>query len=188
MLTRKEIMALVVLSIGNFPDMENKNAGTIVNAWEASLPEKFVFDIAKAAIMRVIQTSEFFPRVSRIVEAYQEIETELKGSDYPTDADAWREVLLLIQDVGQYRGEPAFSHPMIGLTVKGFGWYELCVSENGGIDRAQFMRMYNTNVARDKSNERAKETLQLLGSNATIQKALNIGKGGDKNEPSRDTL
>lgn len=177
MLTRKEIMGLVVLAIGNFPDMENKNPETIVNSWESSLPKTFVFEIAKAAIMRVIQTSEFFPRVSRIVEAYHEIETELKGDDYPTDADAWREVLLLIQDVGQYRGEPAFSHPMIGLTVKGFGWYELCVSENGGIDRAQFLKMYNTNVARDKSDQRAKETIRLLGDNSAIQKALNIGKG-----------
>lgn len=60
-------------------------------------------------------------------------------------AEAWREVLQAVYDVGIYKGPPTFSRPAIEKAVDTIGWREICMSEVGDpAIRAHFMQVYES--------------------------------------------
>jgi len=63
-------------------------------------------------------------------------------STIPNVGDAWAEVLREMARTGSY-GQPKFSHPLITQAVQGVGWRSMCMSENIGVDRAHFYRIFD---------------------------------------------
>lgn len=98
----------------------------------------------RAAAMKLIGSSRFFPSVAEIREAWALAKTGPKRSGL----DAWGDVLREVQRVGWY-GTPALEDPIAAAAVKVLGWRALCESDNQAADRAHFAKAYESIAARN---------------------------------------
>lgn len=73
----------------------------------------------------------------------------------PSAYDAWKEVLLQINDVGVY-GVPSWTNPLIEKAVKSLGWRNLCMSDDQTADRARFLQAFA------QLTERAEKEMMLV--------------------------
>ena len=101
---------------------------------------------AEAAIASLAAEGEKFAPVIRVIRKRAlALRQQITGSGgVPSGADAWAEVLQLIQRRGHIRPPEAehCSHPAIFKAVETFGWMNLCLSENQMADRAHFIKFY----------------------------------------------
>jgi len=107
-----------------------------------------------ASVKKIMATKEEINQSTNIIAL---IRKNAIAHSLPLPADAWSEVLLVVSRVGCY-GQPEFSHPAIGRAVDGIGWRSICMSENIGIERAHFFKIYDQIVQREE-----KETLMSEG-------------------------
>lgn len=98
----------------------------------------------RAAAMKLIGSSRFFPTVAEIREAWALSKTGPKRSGL----DAWGDVLREVQRVGWY-GTPKLEDPVAAAAVKALGWRALCESDNQAADRAHFAKAYESIAARN---------------------------------------
>lgn len=91
---------------------------------------------AEAAVGKIIAAATFFPSIAEIRAAAVESQTTA-----PSAEDAWTEVRKAISSQGRNRS-PVWSHPAIERAVDCIGWQTLCGSENIGIERAHFLKIY----------------------------------------------
>lgn len=153
-MTRQEAVTLVGMLSAAYPKYEITRP--TIRLYEDFLQD-LPFDLARAAVAKHITTSTFFPTVAELREA------ALSMTDTaPVAADAWTEVLNEIARVGMY-DKPNFSHPAIEKTVKAIGWRNLCMSEQIGVERAHFMRIYGDYRKRETENAKVLPVLQRLG-------------------------
>ena len=79
--------------------------------------------------------------------------------DLPLSAEAWAEVLSSVSRFGCYDYHRVeFSNSAIKRAVDGIGWKSICMSENIGIERAHFFKIYDQIIQREE-----KETLLSEG-------------------------
>ena len=123
------------------------------------------FNLTRAAAHRLITTAKFFPTIAEITEAVEKFNPQLPGAD-----QAWLEVMEQIRKTG-YFGIPQFMTPCIMDAVKTIGWTNLCTSEQIGVERAHFMKIYDAIKGRHTDNKINTQVLQLAG---------NIGLLGDE--------
>lgn len=101
----------------------------------------------------------------------------------PTAAEAWGEVEHEMRRVG-WVGKPELS-PLTARVVKAIGWQRMCASEDPGVERGQFLKMYEQMAQRDEHDAVLPEGLKP-GAMAPalpdgIREGLNaIGNGGAK--------
>jgi len=115
---------------------------------------------AQAAIIKIIANNKWFPTVAEIREAAMQVD----HPNFPLPADAWEEVTRQIRNVG-YVGVPVFSHPLIKKAVDGMGgWISLCQSEDGMVDRAHFLKVFESYRNRHIEEEKTAPIMrQLIG-------------------------
>jgi len=114
-----------------------------------TLPDYLVSDI----VHRAIHDCEERPSVATLLR----MATEIMGGPIPTAGAAWEEVVKFLITRGLYcdpdpfkaniyrEGEPHFSHPVIGNTIKVMGgWRAICTSD-AGVDylRDRFRWVYD---------------------------------------------
>lgn len=63
--------------------------------------------------------------------------------------EAWALVISQIHSVGSW-GRPSFSDPLVAKAVECVGWREMCISENPSIERAHFLKIYDSLERREK--------------------------------------
>lgn len=90
------------------------------------------------AVGTVIRTSEMFPSAAQI---RKEVMRQM-GVMSSSSAEAWSEVMNQVREIGRY-GRPKFSSQAVTDTVLALGWREICDSENQGVLRAHFFKMYD---------------------------------------------
>jgi hypothetical protein len=100
------------------------------------------YEAAKAAVMRLIQTSRFLPTVAEIREAAVRDRVSLPGPE-----EAWGIVRQAIGSSGGSYVVPAFDCLEIQLAVDDLGWREICLSEQGST-RARFCEAYRVRATR----------------------------------------
>lgn len=164
-MTRKEIFALVALASSSYPSMQGKDPKPIVDAWSLMLIDLDPL-LARAAIVKICRSSPFFPSVSQIVTAAEELDPS--GEKLPVAAEAWEEVSGLIQSVGPYRA-PTYSCDLVKRTVRAIGWRQLCLSENPEADRAHFLRLYESLRSRHRGNCENEAALSLSGMGEVVR-------------------
>ena len=113
-----------------------------------TLPDNLLLD----TINRAVMTCDERPTVARLVAIADSINRGVR----PSVEVAWEEVQWLVNARGLYcdpdpfkpniyrEGEPAFSHPLIGQTVRQMGgWRAVCTAESG-VDslRERFKALY----------------------------------------------
>ena len=116
-----------------------------VTLWHKMLQD-VPWEVANAAIYKLLATNEFPPAISEI----RKIVADITNPVLPDEGEAWGEVIRAIRNYGYTRPEEALdsmSEP-VRLAVKRMGWMELCKSENEIADRAHFMRIYSTMTKR----------------------------------------
>lgn len=92
----------------------------------------------------------FLPGVSEILEAHR----TLKGAlIVQTPGEAWGTVEKALRGIGSW-GTPKFKNSLTGCVIEIMGWRNLCMSDKPGVDRAQFMRMYEEIAQKSEAVER----------------------------------
>ena len=146
-MTKQEIGALLALATANFPSMQEKDMRPTANLWSEMLSD-IPFDIAKAALIKVLATARFWPTVAEIREAAAEI----INPQLPSPIEAWGEVVQAIKIYGLYRQEEGLNSlsPITKRVVQNIGWREICLCEQPDIIRGQFRMAYEQYAKREK--------------------------------------
>lgn len=99
----------------------------------------YSFEKALKGASDCITECDYFPRVSVLRRAILAADP---GCYLPDAAVAWAEVMTQLRESGFE--SPKFSHPAIGAAVKAIGWRNLCNSHEIGVDRAHFLKIYES--------------------------------------------
>ena len=128
----------------------------------AALLASYPVDQVRAAVLRHIQQSPWFPRISEVLD-------QITAQGQLDPDQAWAEVQQKIRTVGYYR-QPTWSQPAIAQAVEALGWTHLCRSTNPEADRAHFLRFYAIAQQREQHHPEwaqlprlLRESLGLLG-------------------------
>lgn len=108
-------------------------------------------DDLRRAVLWCIAHCKFMPTVAEIREAA--INSD-EANRVPTSGEAWGEVMCQVRSVGNW-GIPTFSSPTIERAVDAIGWREICLSEEPGVIRGQFLKIYATFEGRAKDERQA---------------------------------
>ena len=155
-----------------------------VKLWQEILAGITPAEAEAAIVSLAAEGKEFAPVVGVIRKRALALRQQVTGSGgVPSGADAWAEVLQLIQRRGHIRPPEAehCSHPAIFKAVETFGWMNLCLSENQMADRAHFIRFYEE-IASGHRDHMATPTEALRALEAPAQGMLDSGLSGGEDE------
>jgi len=105
-------------------------------------------DVFRAAILKVTSDEEFVS-----IRAIRESANSITAPPLKTGIEAWEEVLSEVRAVGSY-GFPHFDDRMTARIVAGIGWRNICLSEETMIERAHFIRAYESAADREHNESR----------------------------------
>jgi hypothetical protein len=161
-LTNQQISALIALTAANFPNMQEREMRPTANLWKELLGD-MPFEVAKAAIIKVLATTKFWPTVAEIREAA----AQLTGPQIISPAEAWALVERANDNYGYYRPIEGMKTlpPLVQTTIRALGGFrDVCASENVGVTRGQFMKMYEQYAVREKEMSVLPESVkQFIG-------------------------
>ncbi len=159
-MTKGEVAKLLVVLAASYPKFEVDDLK--VQVWHEMLGD-LDYSLANLAIKKLILESTFPPSIAEVRKAAMEI----LNPDVMTAADAWGEVVQAIRRYGYYRAEEALASmsPETARVVRSIGWQEICMSEEPGVIRGQFLKMYQQVAEREQ-----KEKLLPQGLREDIQR------------------
>jgi hypothetical protein len=147
-MNRQETIKLLAMFQANYPyaykHFDELMLQAAVQLWQQSLQDldaSLVYNIASKIMMT--STDDFPPKIAVL---RQECIKASNPEIFITPEEAWETVLRAIKKFGYYRQDEAFktfSEP-IRRTVNYVGWANICRSENIGIERANFCKVYNS--------------------------------------------
>ena len=135
------------------PDMD------AVNVWYELLKD-IDYQVANMAIQMHAQSSKFPPTVAEIRESASKIvHGEVK--DW---SKAWEEACKAMSRFGRDRKSEAYKtlDERTRRVIDRLGYRNLCMSENIGVDRANFRSIYETIAQRDKEINKLSPQIQTL--------------------------
>jgi len=146
-MTRKEVQNLIALATANFPAMQDKDMRPTAVLWEKMLSD-LPYPLAEKALIKVLSTAKYFPAVAEIREAATELTTPLPM----TAAEAWGQVMEAVRKFGSYRAKEAMEwmDPQVANMVRRFGFVDICRSEEIGVIRGQFIKLWESQSKREK--------------------------------------
>lgn len=152
---KTEIVQLLVVINAAFPNMQVNEV--MVDLWHELLGD-IDFNLAKAAVKKILLESPYPPTIADIRKQVAEITTP-KQID---PAEAWGEVERAIRYYGSYMEEEALASmsPAVARVVKYIGWREICLSEEPGVLRGQFLKMYQQLQERERKEALLPESLK----------------------------
>ena len=163
----------------HFKNVDELTFKLTTEMWFSAFKDQDFFTVLKVT-QKYILENKYPPTIA---DLRQEVIKITNPESLMTPEEAWEIVISAVKRFGFYQMPEAFktfSEP-IKRSVKAIGWGNICKSENIGIERSNFYKMYS---AIDKPNrEQAiipKEIYAKL-QELTQQKAL----GQDKNELSK---
>lgn len=145
---RSDAVKLIALIQGAFSPTQAFPEST-VEAYTLGLID-LDYGRANAAVVELVRTSRFLPKVAEIREAIVEAELEL-----PAPELAWEEVLEAIRRVGPYR-TPTWSSPEVAAAVRAVGWRTMLDSTNIQSERRCFIDAYRAARAKAVRGEQSR--------------------------------
>jgi len=144
-MTKTETAKLLAVLAAAFPRFEVDDLK--VQVWHEMLGD-LDYSLANLAIKKLILESTFAPAIAEVRKAVAEI----LNPDGMTAAEGWGEVERAIRLYGYYRETEALASlsPMTAKVVRCMGWREICLSEEPGVIRGQFLKMYQQIAERDR--------------------------------------
>lgn len=170
-----EILRVLKPYVSAFPNAKISN-----EAWPiyASVLSSLTTEEVNAAMRKLLHTAKFFPTIAEIFEAARSVREYAEGSSIPTAAEAWKEVMDLVDKYHMYKPWE-YSCPEVQQAAECFGKEELCLllQSEVSIARAQFMRMYNEIVGRRRDNRENEAVLRTLpASGKVLAKVVEISE------------
>ena len=144
--------------------------------------EPLSYDEINAGVTKCMRKCKFFPTVAEIFEAAESMKKTAAGNGKPEAGEAWQEAMDNVRRYSCYKPWK-YSCDEVEQAVKQFGKMDLIMLESDAVNtaRAQFMRIYNSELERKAEREENRRILKQLGAqsvqsliNATVQK-LAIG-------------
>jgi hypothetical protein len=131
----------------------------------------------QAAVLKCMRTCKFFPSIAEIMEAANEMVEVASGTKAKSPDEAWNEVMKQMNDAFIYR-KPVFSTPEIEKAALSMGWIGLCETPTDqiGVARAQFLRLYESVCKRKKENRINDNVLHLVGDIGGLQRISDVVK------------
>ena len=155
-MTKQECSRLVYMLFTAFPQGD-KAGEERLRIYEQMLCD-LDFELAKAAVGRLIQSARFLPTVAEVREA-----TRVASAGHRrTGLEAWGDVVHAVRYQGAYR-VPKFSDPLVEHVVACMSWQELCLGENEAALRARFVEAYEAVRDRENREHAISPALRLQG-------------------------
>lgn len=156
-LTRSKTITTLFTAFGQAGD------GARIAAYVVTLAD-LPTEILQAACKKLMLESRYLPTIAEIVAAAQNLVGEKNGNRLKEWGEAWREIQTAMLKEFIY-GKPLWSTREIELTVKSFGWRELCCTLEDDMPtvRAQLKRIYDSYCARSKEQTINGHVLQHTG-------------------------
>jgi len=179
---KTETVQLLAVINAAFPNIQITEA--MVSLWHELLGD-IDFNLAKAAVKKLLLESPYPPSIADIRKRAVEI---LTPEEEKIDAaEAWGEVERAMRFYGYYREAEALESmsPRVAKVVRWMGWRDICLSEEPGVVRGQFLKMYQQVTEREQKEkllpERLKADIKMLSEKFTLlaeqeTKALQEGK------------
>ncbi len=142
-----------MLALAGFPSMQDRDMLATARLWEKLLSD-LEYELAEAALAKILMTARFFPTVADIREAA--VALKPRPDEAPPAADAWEEVR---KKISPYRAAE-WSHPLIGRAVSVIGGRTLCEAEYDMSRR--FMDIYETLRRRQKDEVENKAVAAIM--------------------------
>ncbi|PTQ51056.1 MAG: hypothetical protein HSCHL_1547 [Hydrogenibacillus schlegelii] len=142
-----EALKLATLAAASFPNMQGKDLRPIAYMWSQILPD-VPYAVAERALMRHLSGNAFFPTPAELRAAVY----ELAFGDLPSAAEAWAAVIRAVRKHGFGGAHEARESlpPIVWKAVSAIGWRDICLTDEPEIVRAQFMRVYEALVRRER--------------------------------------
>lgn len=123
-----------------------------IKVWNSLLGD-LEANLALAAAQAVVSTSQYPPTIAEIREAAYQI---THPGELSAD-EAWGLTLEAIKKYGHYRQIEGLASlpPKVRKIAERMGWDSLCMAEVDkiGVERGQFIKLYNASVEREKEQD-----------------------------------
>lgn len=118
------------------------------------------YQVATVTLNKWVATNKWSPTIADI----REMALSVTSPEEPDWGEGWREVELAIRKFGMYRIDEAMQSfsPITKKCVERLGFRNLCLSENGMADRANFRMVYEQLVQRKKADAQIPAKLSIL--------------------------
>ena len=129
------------------------------------------FPVAEAALRKWVSTNKWSPSIAEL----REVCATVSHGEIPQWGEGWEKVLKAIRKHGMYNISGALNSldPLTRQAVEQVGFREICMSENIGVERANFRMVYETLAERKKTEQQVALPLQQviarLGSSDMLQ-------------------
>lgn len=165
---KKETAAILALLSSAYPyaKVSRETAAMYHEVWK-----DLSFTDCKAAVASLVRTSEMFPSAALV---RREVLRQ-GGLMAPTAGEGWWQVMTMVREVGRY-GRPQFANPAVQKAVEAIGWREICDSDNQGVLRAHFFKVYEK-LADEHDRSALLSTVGALNSGDATRKAVGSGQG-----------
>jgi hypothetical protein len=159
-MTKAEVATILTVLAAVYPKFEVDDLK--VHVWHEMLGD-LDYDTANMAVKKLILENTFPPSIAEVRKAAMEI----LNPDVMTAAEAWGEVERAVRTYGYYRETEALESmsPSVAKVVKYIGWQNICLNEEPGVVRGQFLKMYAQVAEREQ-----KELLLPAGLRNDIQR------------------
>lgn len=182
-MNKKETAQMLAIIGTTFPQVMSGGA-TTVNVWTAILGD-LPSEAVTTATLKLLATNKYEPKPAEIREATLSLihEQQKPTDNVPTVDEAWEEVM---KNLNQYE-DHSWSHPLIKKAVKIIGYMNIVASENMGVERGHFFKVYESLRKRELDHINNIQALQMtkrlqgIVNLALENKSLKI-KGGKKSE------
>jgi hypothetical protein len=154
-MTKGEVAKLLVVLAASYPRFEVDDVK--VQVWYEMLGD-LDYAVANMAVKKLIMQNTFPPAIAEVRKAA----AELTNPENLTSSEAWGEVTSAIRKYGYYREGEALASmsPTTAQVVRYMGWREICMSEDIGVIRGQFLRMYEQIATREQEKQLLSPTMQ----------------------------
>ena len=163
-MTKKEFAMFAMALKTYFPRDNLLPTEESMELWYRELQD-IQFETATAMLRKWVDTQNWPPTIAEIRSMCSEI---IHGK-LPDWGEAWKEVTRAISRYGYLQKEQAYASmsPITQRAVDLIGWYDLNMSENPDIIRAQFRQVFEICVKREVEDRQLppalKETIAMIG-------------------------
>ena len=152
-----EILTILIVAYPRFDCFQGEKLDIAIKLWNEMFKD-IPYPIIEVAVQKLMLESPHPPTIADVNRRIAEIIMP-KEDDAAT---AWGEVLKAIRLYGYSRESDALASlpERAAMVARMMGWQEICASEEPGVTRGQYLRMYDSIAARDRNEAMLPESLK----------------------------
>ncbi len=156
----KKEFAIWAMALNTFyPEKEPLPTNEAMTLWFEMLSD-LPIQVAEAALKKWVATNKWMPTIADI----RETAAEISGPEVKSWGEAWQEVITAVSVYGHDRAKEALDSmsPLTRSAAESVGFYQICMSENVAVERANFRNVYEKLAEREKKEGQIPQKLKEL--------------------------